>query len=92
MGHPYESAEELFGSALYNSAVYSDEEEAIFGSPVGEARISVGGSSSRGVTLLRTLRVRCRRVRHRPPLDPLFVGLGDLDAKISGRNLRPRRR
>lgn len=28
--------EELFGSALYNSAVYSDEEEAIFGSPVGE--------------------------------------------------------
>ena len=30
--------EELFGSALpYNSAVYSDEEEAIFGSPVGEA-------------------------------------------------------
>ena len=52
MGHPYESAEELFGSALYNSAVYSDEEEAIFGSPVGEARISVGGSSSRGASLL----------------------------------------
>ena len=34
------NSEALFGSALYNSAVYSDEEEEkIFGSPVGEARL-----------------------------------------------------
>jgi len=86
--------EELFGSALYNSAVYSDEEEAIFGSPVGEALRLREAMKRRGplcsLCLGHSERDAAESSAH-PSHHSDAVDLCDLDA-ISGRLLGPRRR